>query len=85
MFSVKLCLYAYVVVLTFIFPVTMTERLKELIEYTVSLGCKEYTLREFVKTQQEIEREEKRAEREKQKDDLAYQRQKEKYDKEFKL
>ena len=41
----------------------MTERLKELIEYGVSLGYKEDTLREFVKTQQEIEREERRAER----------------------
>ena len=85
MFSVKICLYLYVVVLTFIYPVTMTERLKELIEYGVSLGYKEDTLREFVKTQQEIEREERRAEREKQKDELEYQRQKEKYDKEFKL
>ena len=69
LFSVKICLYQYVVVLTVIYPVTMTER----------------TLREFVKTQQEIEREERRAEREKQKDELEYQRQKEKYDKEFKL
>ena len=57
----------------------MTERLKELIDYGVSLGYKEDTLREVVKTQQEIERGERRAETEKQKDKLEYQRQKEKY------
>ena len=56
----------------------------ELIEYGVSLGYKEDTLRQFVKTEQEIAREERRAEREKQKDELEYQRQKEKY-KKFKL
>ena len=71
MFSVKICLYLYVVVLTFIYSVTMTERLKDLIEYGVSLGYKEDTLRE--------------CDKEKQKDELEYQGQKEKYNKEFKF
>ncbi|XP_061190531.1 uncharacterized protein LOC133198457 [Saccostrea echinata] len=63
----------------------MAERLKELIDYGVSLGYKEDDLREFVRTQQEIEREDRRAERERQKAELEYQQQKEKYDKEMKL
>ncbi|XP_062588249.1 uncharacterized protein LOC134249909 [Saccostrea cucullata] len=63
----------------------MAERLKELIDYGVSLGYKEDDLREFVRTQQDIEREERRAERERQKEELEYQRMKKKYDKELKL
>ncbi|XP_062599575.1 uncharacterized protein LOC134261133 [Saccostrea cucullata] len=63
----------------------MAEALKEIIDYGVSLGYKEDTLREFVRHQQDIQREERLAERERLKEELEYQRMKEKHDKQMQL
>ena len=63
----------------------MAESLKNLITYGESLGYKNDDLREFVKTQQEIEREERHAERERIKAEAEDRRTKEKYENEMKL
>lgn len=63
----------------------MSQSLKSIIDYGASLGYKEETLRDFVKLQQEIEREERKAERERVKEELDFKRLMEKHDKELQI
>uniref|UniRef100_A0A8W8KH22 CCHC-type domain-containing protein n=1 Tax=Magallana gigas TaxID=29159 RepID=A0A8W8KH22_MAGGI len=63
----------------------MSQSLKLIIDYGASLGYKEETLRDFVKLQQEIEREERKAERERVKEELDFKRLMEKHDKELQI
>lgn len=63
----------------------MSQSLKSIIDYGASLGYKEETLRDFVKLQQEKEREERKAERERVKEELDFKRLMEKHDKELQI
>ncbi|XP_052696355.1 uncharacterized protein LOC128175021 isoform X3 [Crassostrea angulata] len=63
----------------------MSQSLKSIIDYGASLGYKEESLRDFVKLQQEIEREERKAERERVKEELDFKRLMEKHDKELQI
>lgn len=63
----------------------MSQSLKSIIDYGASLGYRKDTLRDFVKLQQEIEREERKAERERVKEELDFKRLMEKHDKELQI